>query len=157
MDKIKFWANKIIEVGLNYSLEGNFIADIQNDFDDSGFILENVNEIYGMIARDERVADIEYNEKEHEFDIIFYLDYLPNYEILEIWEYGIIFKNNTDGYKRYDGEFIHEDKGEADNVFENYKEDVEQYYAKQWVKYGEDADWIENDVEVIYSDIKEEV
>ena len=93
-------------------------------------------------------------------DIVFYTDYIPDYdnneEAQQLWEYTVIFKDNTDGYKRYDGEFIHEDKSEADNVFKLYKNDVEQYYVKEWIKYCEDEDWIENDVEVIYSDITKE-
>lgn len=166
--QIRFCANKIIEKGLDTTWNGNFIIGLKekellnelSNWIDVTKITQYAKEIYQVIAKDERVADIEYNEDEQEFDIVFYTDYIPNYdnneEAQQLWEYTVIFKDNTDGHKRYNGEFIHEDKSEADNVFELYKNDVEQYYAKEWIKYCEDEDWIENDVEVIYSDITKE-
>lgn len=159
--QIRFCANKIIEKGLDTTWDGNFIIGLKEEellnelsnWMDVTKITQYAKEIYQVIAKDERVADVEYNEDEQEFDIVFYADYIPNYdnneEVQQLQEYTVIFKDNTDGYKRYDGEFIHEDKSEADNVFELYKN-------KEWIKYCEDEDWIENDVEVIYSDITKE-
>ncbi len=164
-EDIKFCAYKIIEIGLDDTWDGSFTISLN----DKGLLeilsywvdVKNLNqhskEIYDIIRKDERVADIEYNEETQEFDIVFYTDYIIGYNCedttQQLWEYSVIFKDNTDGHKRYNGEFIHEDKEEADNVFELYKDDVEQYYVKEWIKEFEDSDWIENDCEVIYSNI----
>lgn len=171
MDKkedIRFCAYKIIEIGLDDTWNGNFIIKLDDknllntlsNWVDVTNLSQHSKEIYNIIKQDERVADIEYNEQEQEFDIIFYTDYIPGRHcedtIQQIWEYSIIFKDNTDGYKRYNGEFIHEDKEEADNVFELYKDDIEQYYVKEWIREYEDSDWVENDCEVIYSNINRE-
>lgn len=66
-------------------------------------------------------------------------------------EYNIIFKDNTEIGEEYSGEFITEDKNEADEIFENNKEDIEQYFSKAWVYDGQD--WFESDVEVFYNNI----
>ena len=66
----------------------------------------------------------------------------------EVIEYCLIFKDNTDMAEIYSGEFFSEDKSEIDEMFEEYKEQVEQYYAKKWK--SEDGEWDETDVEVIY-------
>ena len=77
-----------------------------------------------------------------------------------ITEYTLIFKEGTELYKEYSGEFISEDKWQTDDIFENYKEQIEQYYSKDWVRYLENigtedeqyTDWEEDYVEVFYSD-----
>lgn len=66
-------------------------------------------------------------------------------------EYNIIFKENTELYKEYDGEFISEDKEETDRIFNENKEQVEQYFSKEWIFNG--SDYIENNVDVFYSAI----
>lgn len=66
-------------------------------------------------------------------------------------EYTILFKENTDMYEQYSGEFIATNKWETDDIFKQYKEQIEQYFSKEWVNY--DGDWIEEDVEVFYSNI----
>lgn len=66
-------------------------------------------------------------------------------------EYNIIFKENTELYKEYDGEFISEDKEETDRIFNENKEQIEQYFSKEWIFNG--SDYIENDVDVFYSAI----
>lgn len=68
----------------------------------------------------------------------------------EVTEYCLIFKENTEMYKNYSGEFFSEDKDETDELFEQFKEQVEQYYEKTWVQYDEDSDWYETDVNIIY-------
>ena len=84
------------------------------------------------------------------------------YDEERITEYIIIFKENTEMYDEYKGEFISESKWETDDIFENYKEQVEQYICKDWVRiialateeddYDEYGDWEEDSVEVIYSE-----
>ena len=64
-------------------------------------------------------------------------------------EYNIIFKENTELYKEYDGEFISEDKEETDRIFDENKEQIEQYFSKEWIYNGND--YVENDVEVFYT------
>lgn len=66
-------------------------------------------------------------------------------------EYNIIFKENTELYKEYDGEFISEDKEETDRIFDKNKEQIEQYFSKEWIFNG--SDYVENDVEIFYSAI----
>lgn len=66
-------------------------------------------------------------------------------------EYNIIFKENTELYKEYDGEFISEDKEETDRIFNENKEQIEQYFSKEWIFNG--SDYVENDVEIFYSAI----
>lgn len=78
----------------------------------------------------------------------------------EIIEYTLIFKENTDMYKAYDGEFISEDRKDTDELFEQFKKQVEQYFEKTWVRYtsrNEDSDWYESDVNIIYNCKDEEV
>lgn len=66
-----------------------------------------------------------------------------------IIEYNIIFKENTELYKDYDGEFISEDKEETDEIFNENKEQVEQYFSKEWIFDG--SDYIEGNVEILYN------
>lgn len=68
-----------------------------------------------------------------------------------IKEYSLIFKEGTNLYKRYDGEFISENKEEVDYLFENNIEQVKEYYVKEWVRENQDEDWEEDDSEIYYS------
>lgn len=73
--------------------------------------------------------------------------------VLQDTEYTIIFKDNTKAYEKFNGEFITQDIDEADDIFEEYKEQVEQYYSKRWVLENYEDNWKEDYVEVFYSDI----
>ena len=64
-------------------------------------------------------------------------------------EYNIIFKENTELYEEYDGEFISEDKEETDEIFNENKEQVEQYFSKEWIFDG--TDYEEGNVEILYN------
>lgn len=66
-----------------------------------------------------------------------------------IIEYNIIFKENTELYEEYDGEFISEDKEETDEIFNENKEQVEQYFSKEWIFDG--SDYVEGNVEILYN------
>lgn len=82
------------------------------------------------------------------------------YDEERITEYTIIFKEDTELYKQYNGEFITENKWETDDIFENYKEQVERYFSKDWVRiitlateeddFDDYGDWEEDWVEVFY-------
>lgn len=69
-----------------------------------------------------------------------------------ITEYTLIFKEGTKLDKEYNGEFISQDKWQTDDIFENNKEQIEQYFSKDWVRYTDEEDWEEDYVEVFYSD-----
>lgn len=75
----------------------------------------------------------------------------------EITEYILIFKDNTDMYKAYDGEFISEDSDDTDELFEQFQEQVEQYIEKTWVRNNDDEDWYETDVNILYNSRDKEV
>lgn len=64
-------------------------------------------------------------------------------------EYNIIFKENTELYKEYGGEFISEDKEKTDEIFNENKEQVEQYFSKEWIFDG--SDYVEGNVEILYN------
>lgn len=67
-------------------------------------------------------------------------------------EYNIIFKEDTELYDEYSGEFISEDKEETDEIFNENKEQVEQYFSKEWIFDG--TDYVEGNVDVFYSAIE---
>ena len=75
----------------------------------------------------------------------------------EVTEYILIFKDNTDMYKVYDGEFISEDSDDTNKLFEEFQEQVEQYIEKTWVKNNGDEDWYETDVNILYNSRDKEV
>lgn len=64
-------------------------------------------------------------------------------------EYNIIFKENTELYEEYDGEFISENKEETDRIFDENKEQIEQYFSKEWIY--NDSDYVEGNVEILYN------
>lgn len=64
-------------------------------------------------------------------------------------EYNIIFKENTELYKEYDGEFISENKEETDRIFNENKKQIEQYFSKEWIFDG--SDYVEGNVEILYN------
>lgn len=68
-------------------------------------------------------------------------------------EYTLIFKDNTEMSKAYNGEFISENRNDTDEIFEQFQEQVEQYYEKTWIRNNEDEDWEEDYVDIIYSNI----
>ena len=74
----------------------------------------------------------------------------------EVTEYVITFNTDTELDKMYGGEFITEDREEADELFDritqiNKLDQVHQYFAKTWV-YSEDfGDYVEDWVDVYYT------
>lgn len=64
----------------------------------------------------------------------------------KITEYTLIFKDNTELGEIYSGEYITECKNESDKIFEENKEQVDQYYAKDWIFVN--GDWQEDFVEI---------
>lgn len=82
------------------------------------------------------------------------------YDEERITEYIIIFKENTELYEQYNGEYITENKWETDDIFENHKEQIEQYLSKDWKRiitlateeddFDDYGDWEEDWVEILY-------
>ena len=69
-----------------------------------------------------------------------------------ITEYTLIFKENTELFNEYDGEYITENKEETDFIFENKREQIDEYYSKDWIYVNDD--WQEDKVEIFYHAIK---
>lgn len=72
-----------------------------------------------------------------------------------VTEYVITF-NDGELYDEYGGEFITEDKEEADEMFNEIRQrgdidQVSQYYKKDWVKLDTYDDYVEDDVDVYYT------
>lgn len=65
-----------------------------------------------------------------------------------ITEYTLIFKENTELFNEYDGEYITENKEETDFIFENKTEQIDEYYSKDWIYANND--WQEDKVEFFY-------
>lgn len=59
----------------------------------------------------------------------------------QITEYTLIFKNGK--------EYVTENINEADEMFKQRKDEVNQYYSKRWIL--DDENWKEDYVEVFYS------
>lgn len=74
----------------------------------------------------------------------------------EVTEYTITFNSNTELDKIYGGEYITEDKEEADELFDriaqtNKLDQVHQYFAKTWVYSDDFGDYVEDWVDVYYT------
>ena len=67
-------------------------------------------------------------------------DYMLTKDVEVKIEHSIIFKNNE--------EFYSSDKSKTDEIFEDEKENIEQYYAKKYVKVA--GEWLEDEVIVYY-------
>lgn len=79
-DAIKFYANKIIEEGIENCSEFNYCVPL-DFFDDNGFVRKYQEEILSRIKKDERVfeVNIDNQSEEHTFDMVFPTDYCPYY------------------------------------------------------------------------------
>lgn len=79
-DAIKFYANKIIEEGIEDCSEFNYCVPL-DFFDDNGFVRKYQEEILNRIKKDERVLDvyIDNQSEEHSFDMVFATDFCPYY------------------------------------------------------------------------------
>lgn len=80
---IKFYANKIIEDGLDETSEFNYSIYF-DQYEHYDFIKQHQEEILKYIKRDERVTDV-YIDNES-FDMVFSLDYCPYYYEEELAE-----------------------------------------------------------------------
>lgn len=79
----KLIANDIVNYGMDQTTEFNYIVCLDSYIDDfdqeaKDYIYNHLEEICSDIANNERVADLQYDEKEKEFNMVFYWDYLMN-------------------------------------------------------------------------------
>ena len=75
----KLIANHIIETGINDTWSFNYIVYLdsyleQYDTDTQKYILDNKDNIVDIIARDERIADLQFDEKDNSIDMVYYID-----------------------------------------------------------------------------------
>lgn len=94
-EMLRFYANKIVEDGIRNCLEFNAIISL-TQYDTDEIKLENYkDEILQLLYRDERVADVEIDDKLN-VDMVFYTEYCPfYYEDEENMKYNDILDSPT--------------------------------------------------------------
>lgn len=75
----KLIANHIIETGINDTWNFNYIVYLDSyleeyDTDTQKYILDNKDNIIDIIARDERIADLQFDQKYNSIDMVYYID-----------------------------------------------------------------------------------
>ena len=75
----KLIANHIIETGINDTWSFNYIVYLDSyleeyDTDTQKYILDNKDNIIDIIARDERIADLQFDQKYNSVDMVYYID-----------------------------------------------------------------------------------
>lgn len=95
----KLIANDIVNYGMDKTMGFNYIVSL-NDFldeydeDTCNYIKSHINEIIDDAEANENVADLEYDEKRQEFNMVFYYD-----ELLNSMEKTILNTANNLGYE----------------------------------------------------------
>jgi hypothetical protein len=95
----KLIANDIVNYGMDKTMGFNYIVSL-NDFldeydeDTCNYIKSHINEIIDDVEANENVADLEYDEKRQEFNMVFYYD-----ELLNSMEKTILNTANNLGYE----------------------------------------------------------
>lgn len=75
----KLIANHIIKTGINDTCSFNYIVYLDSyleeyDTDTQKYILDNKDNIIDIIARDERIADLQFDQKYNSIDMVYYID-----------------------------------------------------------------------------------
>ena len=75
----KLIANHIIETGINDTWSFNYIVYLDSYLeeyytDPQKSILDNKDNIIDIIARDERIADLQFDQKYNSIDMVYYID-----------------------------------------------------------------------------------
>lgn len=75
----KLIANHIIETGINDTCSFNYIVYLDSyleeyDTDTQKYILDNKDNIIDIIAKDERIADLQFDQKYNSIDMVYYID-----------------------------------------------------------------------------------
>lgn len=95
----KLIANDIVNYGMDKTTSFNYIVslnDFLDDYDDEtiDYIKSHINEIIDDVHQNENVAQLDYDEKRQEFDMVFYYD-----ELLTPLEKEIANKAKEMGYE----------------------------------------------------------
>lgn len=95
----KLIANDIVNYGMDKTTSFNYIVslnDFLDDYDDEtiNYIKSHINEIIDDVHQNENVAQLDYDEKRQEFDMVFYYD-----ELLTPLEKEIANKAKEMGYE----------------------------------------------------------
>ena len=75
----KLIANDIVNYGMDKTTSFNYIVslnDFLDDYDDEtrDYIKSHINEIIDAVHQNENVAQLDYDDKRQEFDMVFYFD-----------------------------------------------------------------------------------
>ena len=75
----KLIANDIVNYGMDKTTSFNYIVslnDFLDEYDDESrdYIKSHINEIIDAVHQNENVAQLDYDEKRQEFDMVFYFD-----------------------------------------------------------------------------------
>ena len=75
----KLIANDIVNYGMDKTTSFNYavsLNDFLDDYDDESrdYIKSHINEIIDAVHQNENVAQLDYDEKRQEFDMVFYFD-----------------------------------------------------------------------------------
>ena len=75
----KLIANDIVNYGMDKTTSFNYVVslnDFLDDYDDESrdYIKSHINEIIDAVHQNENVAQLDYDEKRQEFDMVFYFD-----------------------------------------------------------------------------------
>ena len=76
---IKLIANDIVHIGIDDSLNMNYILGLNeyiNDFDNESkeYIKNHLNQIINEIRNNEYIADVDFNQDENTIDMVFYIN-----------------------------------------------------------------------------------
>lgn len=77
----KLIANDIVNYGMDKTMNFNYIVSLNDFLDDydeetQDYIKSHINEIIDDVESNENVAQLDYDEKRQEFDMVFYFDNL---------------------------------------------------------------------------------
>ena len=127
----KLIANDIVNYGMDKTTSFNYIVslnDFLDDYDDETieYIKSHMNEIIDAVHQNENVAQLDYDEKRQEFDMVFYFDGLFNKMEKKIYsmsqEMGIDFEPEDVWEISYDIEKLDEYNDLLkNNINEKYK------------------------------------
>ena len=89
----KLIANDIVNYGMDKTMGFQYVvslSDFLDEYDDESknYIKSHIREIIDDVEQNENVADLNYDEKEQEFDMVFYFDGLMNKLDKIIYESG---------------------------------------------------------------------
>ena len=124
----KLIANDIVNYGMDRTMSFNYIVSLDSFLDDydedtCNYIKAHLSEIIDDVHQNENVAQLDYDEKRQEFDMVFYYDNLLNpieKQMIDIGkEKGVEFEYEDLKSMSYDFEESDEYKELLNNFVEN--------------------------------------